>query len=108
MSGARAIVHLTTPARWDAAQDSGQLDAPSRATEGFIHCAFADQVGGVLERHWRGAGEVMALTLDVQALAGRLRVECSPGSGQDYPHLYGGELPVAAVVSAQRLRAPEA
>ena len=106
MSQARAIVHLTTLARWEAAQETGAVDAPSRASEGFIHCAFADQVGGVIERHWRGAGEIMALTLDPQALAGRLRVERSAGSGQDYPHLYG-ELPLSAVLSARRMRTPE-
>jgi|APFre7841882724_1041349.scaffolds.fasta_scaffold35922_3 uncharacterized protein (DUF952 family) len=99
-------MHLTSMARWAAAQDSGALVAPSLATEGFLHCAFADQVGGVIERHWRGAGEIMALTLDPQKLAGRLRVERSAGSGQDYPHLYG-ELPLAAVLSAQRMRTPE-
>ncbi len=107
MSQARSVVHLTTLARWEAAQDAGVVDAPSRASEGFIHCAFADQVGGVIERHWRGAGEIMALTLDPQALAGRLRVECSAGSGQDYPHLYG-ELPLSAVLSARRMRTPAA
>lgn len=100
-------MHLTSLARWEAAQDSGALAAPSLATEGFLHCAFADQVGGVIERHWRGAGEIMALTLDPQLLAGRLHVERSAGSGQDYPHLYG-ELPLAAVLSAQRMRTPEA
>lgn len=105
MTPARAIVHLTTPARWEAAQQQGSVHAPSLASEGFIHCAFADQVGGVLERHWRGAGEVVALTLDPAALAGQLRVERSAGSGQDYPHLYG-ELPLGAVVAVRRLRAP--
>lgn len=107
MSPTRAIVHLTTLERWEAAQAAGAVDAPSRATEGFIHCAFADQVGGVIERHWRGAGEIMALTLDPLALSGRLRVERSAGSGQDYPHLYG-ELPLSAVLSARRMRTPAA
>ena len=90
----------------------------TNATRGFLQVmkcpsdstaltkAVADQVGGVIERHWRGAGEIMALTLDPQKLAGRLRVERSAGSGQDYPHLYG-ELPLAAVLSAQRMRTPE-
>mgnify|MGYP003482565202 CR=1 FL=1 len=42
-----------------------------------------------------------------RSLAGRLRVERSAGSGQDYPHLYG-ELPLSAVLSARRMRTPEA
>jgi uncharacterized protein (DUF952 family) len=91
VSPARAIVHLTTLARWEAAQAAGAVDAPSRATE----------------RHWRGAGEIMALTLDPLALSGRLRVERSAGSGQDYPHLYG-VLPLSAVLSARRMRTPAA
>jgi glutathione S-transferase len=71
---------------------------------GFVHCALAHQVAGVARRYYRGAGEVVLLTIDPARLACPVRVEAAAPGGEAFPHVYG-PLPVAAVVAVQALTA---
>ncbi|RYY09702.1 MAG: DUF952 domain-containing protein, partial [Chitinophagaceae bacterium] len=43
------IYHVTSAAQWAAAVEQGFYEAPSLATEGFIHSSTIDQVQGVLQ-----------------------------------------------------------
>jgi len=89
------IFHVLTPAELAGARADGAWSAPSLQTEGFVHCCFRHQLSGVLERYFRGAGELIVLELEQRAL-GRVAVECPPGVAEGFPHVYG-PLPLAAV-----------
>jgi uncharacterized protein (DUF952 family) len=89
------ILHITTPAAWAEAGRTGSVVADSLDTEGFVHCSTRDQLAGTLARHFAGAGELVVLVLDPDAIPAALRWEESR-PGERYPHVYG-PIPVAAV-----------
>lgn len=99
------IYHLSTPGEWASAQVAGDLTSSSRdrtlEEEGFIHCSRADQVAGVLERYYDGAGPLLILSVDTDLLT-------SPWQDDEiaprvfYPHVYG-PINVAAVVAVTPL-----
>jgi uncharacterized protein (DUF952 family) len=93
------VLHVTTPAAWEAAQATGELRPESLTTEGFVHCSTRGQLAGTLARHFAGTGELLVLVLDVARVSSLLRWEESR-PGEEYPHLYG-PLPVDAVVSTE-------
>ena len=83
------ILHLTTPEAWEAAQASGEYEAPSLATEGFIHCsADEDQTLRVAARLYAGQAGLIVLDVDTERLTAEVRREPSR-SGEIYPHIYG-------------------
>ena len=47
------IFHITTRPAWDAAQAAGAYEAPSLASEGFIHMSAAHQVAKTANRRFR-------------------------------------------------------
>lgn len=98
------ILHVTTPAEWVAAQRAGSLRPPSLGTEGFVHCSTRAQLGTTLARHFRGAGPLLALVLDPEAIAADLRWEESH-PGERYPHVYAA-IPVPAVTAIDEVTPP--
>ena len=81
------IYHIVSPEIWSAFE--GDLyEHASLKSEGFIHCSFADQLGGVFERYYDGVEKVVILTLDTEKLTSDLVSEPSTG-GEIYPHIYG-------------------
>lgn len=94
------LFHFAAPADWDGARAQGEYAPPGLAAEGFIHAATADQVPGVVERHLRGHGPRVRLTLDAEALRPLLVFEWSEASGDLYPHVFG-PIPLAAVLAAE-------
>lgn len=90
-----SLFHITTPGELARAERSGAVAAPSLASEGFVHCCFRDQIAGVLERYFRGEGELALLEFDAHAV-GVVRVEAPPGASEGFPHVYG-PLPLAAL-----------
>jgi uncharacterized protein (DUF952 family) len=98
------LLHVTTPAEWDAARATGQVTPPSLEAEGFVHCSTRAQLAGTLARHFRGAGPLRVLVLDPDRLAAELRWEESR-PGEAFPHLYG-PLPVDAVVAVEDVTPP--
>ena len=82
-----AIFHITTPAAWERALASGQVEPDSLASEGFVHCSTAEQLEGTLARHFSDAADVVLLRLRRDALDQDLRWERSNHGGH-YPHLY--------------------
>ena len=81
------IYHIVLPEAW-AAFDGDLYEHPSLASEGFIHCSFASQLDGVLQRYYSGAESVMLLEIDSDKLTSKLVNEPSTG-GEIYPHIYG-------------------
>lgn len=82
------IYHVVLPELWEEARSSTFYEAESLASEGFIHCSYADQLDGVIERYYAEAGKVVVLSIDTDKLTSTLVSEPSTG-GEHYPHIYG-------------------
>ena len=93
------IYHIVLPETWERVKDKTFYEAESLAGEGFIHCSYADQVDGVLERYYSDASEVVILSLDANRLTSPLVSEPSTNN-EPYPHVYG-PINLDAVVSAE-------
>jgi uncharacterized protein (DUF952 family) len=89
------LYHLVTPSRWPVESGMAYV-ADSLATEGFIHCSFADQVEGSANRYYAQVAELLVLEIDPQRLTAPLKVEPSR-SGVLFPHVYGPIHPEAVV-----------
>ena len=82
------IYHIVTPEVWEKFKDQNEYEAESLKTEGFIHCSFAEQLEGVLERYYRGAEKVLILEIEPEKLTSKLVNEPSTNN-EIYPHIYG-------------------
>ena len=100
----RAILHITTPDAWAAAQQAGVVRPPSLDTEGFVHCSTPAQLDTTLDRHFRGAGPLLVLVLDPDAVAPDLRWEESH-PGEVFPHLYA-PIALSAVTAVDEVTPP--
>ncbi len=94
------IYHIVLPEVW-AAFYTGLYRHASLETEGFIHCSFADQLDGVIERYYAKEDEVVVLEIDSDRLMSRMIKEPSTNS-EIYPHVYGPINRDAIVSVAQR------
>jgi uncharacterized protein (DUF952 family) len=81
------IYHIVVPEIWDAF-DADLYEAASLATEGFIHCSFAEQLDGVIERYYSEKDSLVILEIDPERLMSRMIKEPSTNS-EIYPHIYG-------------------
>ena len=106
MSGDDDILHVTTPGEWVAARAAGTIRPPSLDTEGFVHCSTRAQLDTTLARHFRGAGPLLTLQLDADAIEADLRWEESQ-PGERFPHVYA-PIPVSAVVDVDEVTPPSA
>jgi uncharacterized protein (DUF952 family) len=83
------ILHITTRAAWDAARAAGRYEAPSLATEGFIHLSDPEQVVRVADARYSGVPDLVLLCVAADRLAAPLRYERSDAGEERFPHLYG-------------------
>lgn len=82
------IYHIVLPEVWENFKDKEEYEAESLQTEGFIHCSFAEQLDGVLQRYYSNAEKVLILSLDTEKLTSELVNEPSTNN-EIYPHIYG-------------------
>lgn len=97
--GMMHVYHFADPIAWKHAQHSGEYAPEGLRNEGFIHAATREQIPGVVDRHLRGHGARIQLTLDCTALNDLLQWEWSNASGDLYPHVFG-PIPLSAVVES--------
>jgi len=90
------IHHLASSEDWEQ-RTSEHYEPAGLAAEGFIHLCTGDQLAGVVERYYQGRDDLILLTVDDERLGADLVWEDLPGSGEEFPHVYG-QLPLAAVV----------
>lgn len=81
------VYHIVLPEVW-AAFDTELYRAASLESEGFIHCSFADQLDGVIERYYKDADSIVVLEIETDRLMSRVLNEPSTGN-EIYPHIYG-------------------
>ena len=91
------IYHVCTQNEWKKALADGYYEAPSFATEGFIHASTREQVAGVLERYYAGKPDLILLHIDETLLGRALKYELAPSLNELFPHVYG-RLNIGAVV----------
>lgn len=82
------IYHIVLPEVWEKFKDEKFYEAESLASEGFIHCSFADQLDAVLQRYYKGVEQILILTIDTEKLTSKL-VEEPSTNNEIYPHIYG-------------------
>ncbi len=82
------IYHIVLPEVWEKVKDQKFYETDSLASEGFIHCSFADQLEAVLQRHYKGAEKVLILQIETEKLTAKL-VEEPSTNNEIYPHIYG-------------------
>lgn len=99
------VYHFADPADWAHAQTAGVYAPDALRHDGFLHCATQAQIAGVIERHQRGRGARILLTLEAAALGETLRYDWSERSGDHFPHVYG-PIPLSAVRSVEDFMAP--
>lgn len=105
------IHHIAFPEDWAAALAAGEYRISTRGRtleqEGYIHCAHADQVAGVLQRFYADVDEpLLRLDIDPVQLTSRVVEEPpAPGMSESFPHIYG-PIEVGAVVAAHQLLPP--
>jgi uncharacterized protein (DUF952 family) len=84
------IFHITTRSAWAEARSAGAYEAPSLATEGFIHTSEAHQVLRVAERFRGSADDLVLLRIDPARVAAPLRYEVGEvETGEEFPHVHG-------------------
>lgn len=93
------IYHVVLPEVWAHFKDKDFYAAESLQTEGFIHCSFAAQLEGVLERYYAGEKKVLILTIDTAELTSKVLHEPSTND-EIYPHIYG-EINQGAIVDVE-------
>ena len=92
------ILHIVSRADWETAVRSGEAyEAPSLASEGFIHCSTAAQVLGPANEFYRGQDGLVLLVIDPDRLDADVVYEDCYDSGEAFPHIYG-PIALAAVV----------
>ena len=90
------IYHIVLPDVWETFKDKELYEAESLATEGFIHCSFAEQLEGVLGRYYQGVEKVLVMEINPDKLTSKLVNEPSTND-EVYPHIYG-KINVDAIV----------
>lgn len=94
------IYHVMLPETWESVKGRSMYEAASLTTEGFVHCSYAEQLEGVLERYYSGAAEVTIITIETLKLTSKLLAEPSTG-GEIFPHIYG-PIDLSAVANVER------
>jgi len=84
------IYHMIESEAWAMAQGRTTYEAPSLATEGFIHCTAGERnLVAVANRHYaHSAGDWLVLVLDPARITSEVRWELQPDA-MVYPHIYG-------------------
>ena len=83
------IYHVVNKTSWQQALQQGFYEAPSLATEGFIHLSTKDQVAGVLQRYYQNQTDLLLLQVDESKLTAELKYEIAPSVNELFPHLFG-------------------
>ncbi|MCW2606465.1 MAG: aspartate/glutamate racemase [Frankiales bacterium] len=101
------LFHVADAAEWAAGEYARSTRGLDLADVGFVHCAFAWQVQGVLDRFYADAdGPLLLLRVDPALTGVPVRVEPPPGSPEGFPHVYGPLTPAAVVDQVVLPRTP--
>ena len=91
------IFHITKRGEWDRAKPAGTYEAPSLASEGFIHCSTIDQVIQTANRLFQGQTGLVLLEIDTDRVGAEIKYENCEGGQENFPHIYGPLNPASVV-----------
>lgn len=74
---------------WERAKREGNYEAPSLASEGFIHCSTGDQVIRTANRLFQGQTGLVLLEIDSLKVGAEIKYENCEGGEEAFPHIYG-------------------
>ena len=83
------IYHVVNYPNWQKALEQRFYEAPSLATEGFIHACFIEQVKAVIERYYANETDLLILHIDEDKLEAPHIFEIAPSANEEFPHIYG-------------------
>jgi uncharacterized protein (DUF952 family) len=83
----KPIFHICRRQDWIEAQETGEYQADSFRTEGFIHCSNLRQIAGVANNFYSNVPDLILLKIDVEKLIPEVKYEAA--DGQIFPHIYG-------------------
>ena len=96
------IYHIVNQPSWQKAVEMGFYQAPSLATEGFIHACKKEQVAGVIERYYKNQFNLLVLHIDEKKLQVAPIFEMASSVNEVFPHIYG-KINLDAVVDITNL-----
>ncbi len=82
------ILHITHPADWAAAQQTGFYRGDTLDTEGFIHCSTSQQVVATANRFYPAQTGLILLCIATAKVQPEIKYE-DAGNGELFPHIYG-------------------
>ena len=91
------IFHITKRDEWDRAKQAGTYEAPSLASEGFIHCSTSDQVVRTANRLFQGQRGLVLLQIETDRVEAEVKYENCEGGQENFPHVYGPLDPASIV-----------
>jgi uncharacterized protein (DUF952 family) len=105
------IYHISLVAEWRAARGAGEYTMSSNGVtleqQGFIHCCYATQINGVLQRFYTDVTEPMCLlAIDPDRIFVPVVAENLEGGSELFPHIYG-PIPITAVTEVSMLTRDE-
>jgi uncharacterized protein (DUF952 family) len=99
----KKVFHVTTRENWQQYATKSHYYNESLKTDGFIHCAKAEQLIQVLNSFFKGQENLVILEIDTLGLAeGSLKVEPpfeTPMAPIEFPHIYA-EVPIEAITKS--------
>jgi uncharacterized protein (DUF952 family) len=101
------IFHIALAGEWATARAAGSYTRSTRGVtleqEGFIHCSKPEQVDAVHDRFYRDLDQpLVLLEIDTDLLTSPWQLDALPGTGEEFPHIYG-PLNVDAVVDTREI-----
>ena len=105
------IYHVSLVSDWRAARGAGEYTVSSLgvtlAEQGFVHCCYASQIRGVLQRFYADVTEPMCvLAIDPDRIAVPVVAENLVGGEELFPHIYG-PIPIPSVTEVSMLTRDE-
>lgn len=70
----------------------------------IFHLPRKDQLDRIIRKYWDKVSEYVVLKIDKKKMAGKLFFEANPGGENKYYHLYGGSIPLKAVVESKIIK----
>ncbi len=103
----RLVYHCSLVSDWENVQRSGSYTISSRGRtleqEGFVHAGFAEQIPGVLQRHYADlTAPLCLLSIDPDRVGCAVVAENLGGGDELFPHIYG-PVPIEAVTAVTPL-----
>jgi uncharacterized protein (DUF952 family) len=92
------LFHITSETEAVEAQRTGEYVPRAFEAEGLIHCSYAHQVQGTLNRIFKGRTDLVVFEIDPAKLPCAVVEENLESGAELFPHIYG-RLPMLAVVA---------